>query len=92
MQVKAVGMGVGLGIAALFNTACPTETKECNCPNGTVHPIGTGTCCDGEDCNCIKEYIINIDGMKPITIEDATRSISNDNLTLIKLVIRNIYK
>jgi hypothetical protein len=52
MQVKAVGVGVGLGIAALFNTACPQETetpKEYGCSTEDVHE--TFPCdCQGEDC------------------------------------------
>jgi hypothetical protein len=95
MPLKAVGVGVGLGIASLIG--CPTEpeSQKCNCPNGTVHPEGTSMpCCDGEGCNCIaiREYIIDIEGMKPITIEDATGGlVSEGNLALIKSAIEIIY-
>ncbi|MDR1446114.1 MAG: hypothetical protein LBI90_04375, partial [Treponema sp.] len=38
------------------NPAQKQEPKVCECPNGTVHPVGTEMpCCEGEDCECTVE-------------------------------------
>jgi hypothetical protein len=67
----------GIGAMTLAGCKQPTDngTKKtvCECPNGTVHPIGEA-CCTESNCTCIKLPVMNVVylGNKEIILEDRT--------------------